>query len=189
LQPNAEKRGAAEALCNLKGNESMSETKECIMCFSKIDARSKKCFHCRSLQAKYSNIENSPILIGLFFVLLIGVGGYFYMDIVHFRNIKGAYKDLSISVNEVSEKIEGNTLYIACLGNIKNEQKYRFTNLKLEANFYDKQDNLIDTILYKDKEISVPPNEDISFRVRGEGQKKLGEYSSCKVTIRDAWVR
>nr|WP_320048876.1 FxLYD domain-containing protein [uncultured Desulfuromonas sp.] len=168
----------------------MNETKECIMCFSKINARAKKCPYCRSLQSKYTNLESSPIFIGLISVLIVVVFTYVYFEAVHLSLFKSEpYKDLEVSVNDVSEKLEGNTLYVACLGRIKNIHEARFANLQFEANFYDAQNTLIDTIVFRDQMISVPPNDEVSFRVRGVGQKSLGDYSSCQVKIRDAWVK
>lgn len=168
----------------------MSQTKECIMCFSEIDARAKKCRYCNSLQAKYSNIENNPLIMSLLLVFIVGMFGYIYYDNVYLRGLKKeSQKDLIVTVSEVSEKVEAGKLYVACMGTIKNPANFRFSDVQLEARFYNGQNELIDTIAYTDEELSIPENGDVAFRVRGEAQKEAGNYSACKVNVIDAWAR
>jgi hypothetical protein len=168
----------------------MSQTKECIMCFSEIDARAKKCRYCNSFQAKYSNLENNPAIMALLFVFIVGTFGYIYYDSIYLRGLKKeAQKDLIVSVSEVSEKVEAGKLYVACMGTIKNPADFRFGDVELEARFFNSQNELIDTIAYSDEELTIPANGDVAFRVRGEAQKETGNYSVCKVNVLDAWAR
>jgi len=168
----------------------MNETKECIMCFSEIDARAKKCRYCNSLQAKYSNLENNPAIISLLFVFIVGMCGYIYYENIYLMALKKeAQKDLIVTVSEVSEKEEAGKLYVACMGTIKNPVDFRFSNVELEARFFNSNNDLIDSIVHSDEELTIPAKGDIAFRVRGEAQKEQGDYSVCKVKVLDAWAR
>ncbi len=168
----------------------MNQSKECIMCFSDIDARAKKCRYCRSLQAKYSNLENNPVIVGLLFVFLVGIFGYIYYENVYLWGLKKeAQKNLIITVTEVSEKQEADKLFVACMGTIRNPDNFRFRDVELEARFFDSKSELIDTFVYSDEQLTIPANGDVVFRVRGEAQKEKGSYSICKVKVLDAWAR
>jgi len=94
----------------------MHKTKECIMCFSEIDARAKKCPQCTSLQAKYSNLESNPVLIGFLGLLILGIFIYIFYESYYLRVLKDeALHDLTVTVTEVSTKKESNGLYVACI--------------------------------------------------------------------------
>jgi len=168
----------------------MSETKECISCFSEIDARAKRCPNCRSLQTKYSNLENNPIIIGILAVFIIMIFGYLSYEIVFARTLEDeAIKELVIDVREISTKSQGNDLYVACLGSIENNSDFKFKDVKLEVSFFSQNGEVVDTFSGKDKEITIVANDVTNFRVRGIAQKEAGLYTECVVKVVDAWAR
>lgn len=165
----------------------MKDTKECIMCFSEIDARAKKCPKCRSLQAKYSNLENNPLLIVLLALFIIVSFGFLGYENIYLRVMENdSIKKLKISVTELSTSQEGDTLYVACLGSIDNKTKSKFKEAKFEVNFFSDDGESIDTFAVKDKEIQILANGVTNFRVRGVAQKAKELYKTCRVKIVDA---
>ena len=166
----------------------MHKTKECIMCFSEIDARAKKCPKCTSLQAKFSNLENNPILVGLAGLLLIGVFAYIFYQNFYVRTLENkAIQNLKATVTEVSTKKESDYLYVACIGNIKNDTDFQFKKIKFQVNFFTEQNELVDTFSITDENINILSNTSTNFRVRGIGQKESIEYKRCVVKVADGW--
>jgi len=166
----------------------MQKTKECIMCFSQIDIRSKKCPHCTSLQAKYSNLENNPILIGLLCFLIVGIFSFIFYDNFYMRDIKEkALQELKVIVTEVSTKNESDGLYVACIGHIKNDTEFKFKEIKFQVDFMSENNELVDTFATTDENIDVLPNTSTNFRVRSIGHKGAHDYKNCVVKIVDGW--
>lgn len=166
----------------------MHNTKECIMCFSEIDERAKKCHKCTSLQARFSNLENNPILIGMLGLLIFGMFGFiFYQNFYASALEEKSIQDLKVTVTEISTRNENDVLYVACIGNIKNETDFKFKEIKFQVDFLTDKDELIDTLSITDKDLGIYSNSTTNFRVRGVGHKPATEYTRCVVKVADAW--
>ncbi|MBH0042339.1 hypothetical protein [Pseudoalteromonas sp. SWXJZ10B] len=166
----------------------IQQTKECIMCFSSIDSRAKKCPQCTSLQAKYSNLENNPIIIGALALSIVGIFGFvFYQNIYVAGLEEQAQKNLTANVSQISTKNETDGLYVACIGQIKNESDFSFKNIKFKVDFLSEQNALVDTLSITDEDLIIA-NGLTNFRVRGIAQKSATSYSKCQVFITDAWA-
>ena len=166
----------------------IQQTKECIMCFSAIDSRAKKCPQCTSLQAKYSNLENNPIIIGALALSIVGIFGFvFYQNIYVAGLEEQAQKNLTANVSQISTKNETDGLYVACIGQIKNESDFSFKNIKFKVDFLSEQNVLVDTLSITDEDLIIA-NGLTNFRVRGIAQKSATSYNKCQVFITDAWA-
>ncbi|MBH0075946.1 hypothetical protein I6F48_10270 [Pseudoalteromonas sp. SWYJ118] len=166
----------------------IQQTKECIMCFSSIDSRAKKCPQCTSLQAKYSNLENNPIIIGALALSIVGIfGSVFYQNIYVAGLEEQAQKNLTANVSQISTKNETDGLYVACIGQIKNESDFSFKNIKFKVDFLSEQNALVDTLSITDEDLIIA-NGLTNFRVRGIAQKSATSYNKCQVFITDAWA-
>ncbi|WP_166419590.1 hypothetical protein [Pseudoalteromonas sp. Z1A8] len=166
----------------------IQQTKECIMCFSSIDSRAKKCPQCTSLQAKYSNLENNPIIIGALALSIVGIFGFvFYQNIYVAGLEEQAQKNLTANVSQISTKNETDGLYVACIGQIKNESDFSFKNIKFKVDFLSEQNALVDTLSITDEDLIIADGL-TNFRVRGIAQKSAISYNKCQVFITDAWA-
>jgi hypothetical protein len=169
--------------------EKMQQTKECIMCFSAIDSRAKKCPQCTSLQAKYSNLENNPIIIGALALIIVGIFGFIFYQNIYVAGLEEqAQKNLIANVSQINTKNETDGLYVACIGQIKNESDFSFKNIKFKVDFLTDQNTLVDTLSITDEDLILLPNDSTNFRVRGIAQKSANSYNNCQVTITDAWA-
>ncbi|MBH0026964.1 hypothetical protein I6F53_08200 [Pseudoalteromonas sp. SWN29] len=158
------------------------------MCFSSIDSRAKKCPQCTSLQAKYSNLENNPIIIGALALSIVGIFGFvFYQNIYVAGLEEQAQKNLTANVSQISTKNETDGLYVACIGQIKNESDFSFKNIKFKVDFLSEQNALVDTLSITDEDLIIA-NGLTNFRVRGIAQKSATSYNKCQVFITDAWA-
>ena len=166
----------------------IQQTKECIMCFSSIDSRAKKCPQCTSLQAKYSNLENNPIIIGALALSIVGIFGFvFYQNIYVAGLEEQAQKNLIANVSQIHTKNENDALYVACIGQVKNESDFSFKNIKFKVDFLTDQNALVDTLSITDEDLIIA-NGLTNFRVRGIAQKSATSYNKCQVFITDAWA-
>ncbi|WP_165726081.1 hypothetical protein [Pseudoalteromonas sp. SA25] len=169
--------------------EKVQHTKECIMCFSAIDSRAKKCPQCTSLQAKYSNLENNPIIIGALALSIVGIFGFIFYQNIYVAGLEDqAQKNLIANVSQIHTKNENDALYVACIGQVKNESEFTFKNIKFKVDFLTDQNTLVDTLSITDEDLIILPNESTNFRVRGIAQKQAASYNNCQVTITDAWA-
>ncbi|MEM5533149.1 hypothetical protein [Pseudoalteromonas arctica] len=131
--------------------EKVQHTKECIMCFSAIDSRAKKCPQCTSLQAKYSNLENNPIIIGALVLSIVGIFGFIFYQNIYVAGLKDqAQKNLIANVSQINTKNENDALYVACIGQVKNESDFSFKNIKFKVDFLTDQNTLVDTLSITD---------------------------------------
>ena len=166
----------------------IQQTKECIMCFSSIDSRAKKCPQCTSLQAKYSNLENNPIIIGVLALSIVGIFGFVFYQNIYVAGLKDqAQKNLTANVSQISTKNETDGLYVAYIGQIKNESDFSFKNIKFKVDFLSEQNALVDTLSITDEDLIIA-NGLTNFRVRGLAQKSAISYNKCQVFITDAWA-
>ncbi|GLX77303.1 hypothetical protein tinsulaeT_06430 [Thalassotalea insulae] len=166
----------------------MKNVKNCIMCFCEIDERAKKCPQCRSLQAKFSNLENNPILITLLSFLILGIFGFIFYENFYLRDLKDQAADnLVAKVDSISIKLEGDTQYVACLGEVKNVSGYQFKGIQYQVEFFDDNNQLIDSFAVSDDDIVLKPDSNTTFRVRGVAHQQLSAYTVCQVTISEAW--
>ena len=156
--------------------------------FQWIDARAKKCPHCTSLQAKYSNLENNPILVGILAFFIVGIFGFILYQNFYVRALEEkAIQDLKVTVSEMSTKDESDGLYVACLGNIQNDTDFNFKEIKFQVDFFTVQNELVDTLSITDEDIDILSNASTNFRVRGIGHKEATDYKRCVVKVADAW--
>jgi hypothetical protein len=158
------------------------------MCCSEIDARAKKCPKCTSLQAKFSNLENNPILIGILFLFIIGMFGYIFYQNFYVSALEDkAVKNLNVTVTDTSTKKETDALYVACIGSITNDTEFKFKQIKFQVDFLSQENELVDTFSVTDEDLDIPSHSTTNFRVRGLGQKEASEYNNCVVKVVDAW--
>lgn len=166
----------------------MHNTKECIMCFSEIDKRAKKCPKCTSLQAKYSNLENNPILVSILGLFIAGIFAFMLYQNFYVRALEEkAIQNLKVTVTEISTKDESDGLYVACIGQIQNETDFKFKEIKFQVDFFTEKNELADTFSITDEDIDILSNSSTNFRVRGVAHKEATDYNRCEVKIADAW--
>ena len=117
--------------------------------------------------------------------LLFGFMLYLMNDI---RRIGNRHSDDPLLIVE-SAKLYTRTAsgheLVSCSGVIANTASaLEATYIDLRADFYNSKEELIDTIT-EDSDLKIPRGSKTPFRVRGEADKPLSEYASCKVTTID----
>ena len=100
-------------------------------------------------------------------------------------NFKKSLTILNSKINHSAGKDEG-CGYVSCIGHLKNNSDVTWEELVFEIQFFNSQNELIDTFTEYTYGMVVPPNEEIAFRIKDGADKNPEEYHSHKVRITSA---
>ncbi len=96
-------------------------------------------------------------------------------------------KSLKITTSEINYK-EGKTYnHLSCMGKIKNNSNLKWSSIIIEVNFFNENKKLIDTITENIYDLTIQPNDEVTFRVTGYPSKKASEYVTHEARITDAY--
>ncbi len=95
-------------------------------------------------------------------------------------------KSLSVVNSKMSYTQHDDYNSISSIGTIENRSNIKWKYLVLEVQFFNANDELIDTLTEEKYGMTVPPNDTIAFRLSGQADKAKSEYVSHKVRITSA---
>lgn len=168
----------------------MEEMKQCPACFEEINAKATKCPHCQSWQSKWrfdhSNIKHQLIFISFIFGLL----AFFYFSAFgSLINQKSFYesKDLiNVSNTNLNYSIKECGARISIIGTITNNSDTIWKDVHFEAQFYDKDNKLIDTFSDNNYDLVLLNNDKSAFKITGSADKPESSYVHHKIIIKSA---
>lgn len=170
----------------------MSEMKQCHACGEEIKPIAKRCPHCQTWQSKWRIEPSDPKWSILWLVIVIAICGIYYFRLVLFEEKfeDRKFQDYASSIVVAESKLHYDSSesgsFIAVLGKIKNESDISWENIYFEVQFYDSENNLIDTISDNDFSLVVLPDSESTFKVRDRTNKSREEYDSYKIIIKKA---
>lgn len=97
-----------------------------------------------------------------------------------------AQKSLSVISSKIEQTKMGNYDVLACLGKIKNTADKQWDDIVIEVQFFDANNELIDSITESKYQMVIPPRDEVAFKVSGKAIKSSNAYSSHKVRILSA---
>ena len=168
----------------------MDEIKECKTCGEEIKAKALKCPHCQTWQTKWKYDQTNPKHHLVFILLLFGFMGYmFYSSFGSSFNHKEfeKYKSLvEIKNTNISFSTASCGSTVTVIGAIVNNSNISWKDIYFETQFFDKDNELIDTVSDHDYDLVVLKNSESTFKVAGAAAKEQSLYNHYKVIIKDA---
>ena len=161
------------------------DTKSCLVCFESIDARARKCHHCREIQSKATAWAHHPaaitaflVLVGLLLIWLVfSVTRKVQQPSFVGKLVIGAS---TLKVSRVEEQVR-----LSCLAPVRNSDSGIWSGASLQAEFLDAQGKVID-VHHGRGDFKLFPGMEATARVSGAANAASDEYSSCRLAILNA---
>jgi len=169
-------------------NNNDVKLKTCAMCFQKIDARAIRCPFCRTWQTKIGILIHHPAVITILTaipILFVYISlSYFTSQMFNAGESFDLHRgDLVIENTELTHGENSCGATLAILGKIHNQGDISWKDIQLEANFYNKDNKLIDTEQNKKYSfVSLKKSKSpIKFSIKREFP--LEYYSSYEIKV------
>ena len=122
-----------------------------------------------------------------FFILAVAILIYPTISVATTQTTETDFEDdLAVTETKVNySKVEGYG-YISCIGKIQNKSNVKYDELVFEVQFFNSNNELIDTITEYNYDLVVPADDEIAFRVKGGADKDKSEYQNHQVKITSA---
>ena len=160
------------------------ETKTCSACAEPIRLEAKKCPHCMQVQGKLAALNNDVRIHFVALLLIMGIGMWLIfqpsVDIADFRN-QITFEKIQL---HAEEKVDGT--WVSCIATLNNKSPESWNDFILEARFFNKKNELIDTFSSSELRMHVRTNEQINVRVRDKADRTITDYDRCELIIQDA---
>ena len=165
-----------------------TESKPCGWCAEPIRAAARVCPYCRRLQPKWKRLGDWMAFIPLLFLVLLFVGGSIWIGRVFSpgREFEPFRDQIVIegSAMHFGQMTNGN--FVSAIGTLRNNSPYAWKQIRLEAQYYDKDGRLIDTRTESRYGDVLPPGATQGFRLRAPADKPQSAYTTHKVFVRSA---
>lgn len=145
------------------------KTKQCLSCYSEIDARALVCPHCGRAQS-FGGKWKSTIFWCLLLCVLAGSLAYeifIYEDFAQSASFQDHIQDIQITQSNMSVGNAecSNAKALIIMGDIKNSGEIDWENLTFEVIFYDHDKNQIDTMQEQLYGFVLPSMQEIPFKL------------------------
>ncbi len=168
----------------------MEEMKECKTCGEEIKAKALKCPRCQTWQSKWRYDQSNIKHIFVAMLLAFGVIGFVFLNafgnIFNPKDFKDSQALIKIenTIISFSEKPCGSRVTI--LGTIVNNSDITWKDFYFEAQFYNKENELIDTLSDKIYDLILLKNDKTTFKITGSADKDEALYDHHLVIIKTA---
>jgi hypothetical protein len=165
--------------------EGSASKKPCLVCFEPIDARARKCHHCREIQSPASAWMHHPAVLTTFMILLglliVWVG---------YTAVRGLRKppfsgQLAVGAAQLRLANQEGEPRVSCVAPITNNDTIPWGSVSLQAEFLDAQGQVID-VHHNQYTFRILPGLQATGRASGPANAASSEYAACRVTILSA---
>lgn len=167
--------------------------KPCKMCCEEMDARARRCPHCRAWQSRWV-ILSHPYAVALWcalvfavpwaahLVLLNAVTGFFDTgrDFAEYQNqLHVVHSDMVFGATDSGP-------VAAVVGRIRNDSDVTWSSVQIEVQFKDQQGRLVDTVTEIRFFRAILPGAEMPFKASVVAEQPLERYASWDVIVRSA---
>jgi hypothetical protein len=168
----------------------MGQLKECPSCCEQINARAIRCPRCHSWQSKWrfdqSNIKHQVIFLALIFGFMAIVFSSLFGSIFNPKDFSESKSLLEIKNSKVSYSTKDCGPSITVICTISNNSDIAWKDFNFEAQFYNENNDLIDTVSDQNYDLLLLANDESTFKITGSADKPEALYHHHKVIIKDA---
>jgi len=161
------------------------ETKSCLICYQSIDARARKCQHCREVQSKTIAWMYDSRFIAAFMVLLVLLLCWVFYSLVRGADERPFAGTLTVGAATMRKSAVEGESRVSCLAPVTNSDTIHWGRLSLQAEFLDAQGRVID-VHNNQGNFAIFPGITATGRTSGTANAALEEYSACRMKIIDA---
>lgn len=170
----------------------MSETSEsaglCPFCREPIKARAKRCPHCQQWQGRWALAYHPAVMIALLMIPILAFSVITRRQFSSRENFIGYVDQIAVLESsmhyQASDEKCGPT--ISAIGKIRNNSDVAWKDIYLEAQYFDSGGTMIDANGGEQYGLTLPPHQEVAFRIRGAADRGEQEYASHKVFVRSA---
>lgn len=95
-------------------------------------------------------------------------------------------ESLSITSSKLHHSKVKDHNYISCIGKLKNKSNITWEEPVIEVQFFNSNNELVDTFTEYIYGMAVPANDEIAFRIKEGADKNIEEYKTHKVRVTSA---
>jgi len=168
-------------------NVTITESKPCMACGEPIRRVAKKCPHCHQIQSRMLSVQYVGPVLAVVVLAMMGLMTWLFYGLFSGSYDFADYQQQIVVVDEsVHVESRSGSLYVSCMGRIKNGSPRRWRDFYLETTFLDATGKAIDTLSERSPALFIRPGHDAQFRVRGVADKGGDSYKSCRTRIKNA---
>lgn len=164
------------------------ETKECRFCREQIDARARRCPHCRMQQTKWA-FTFHPAVLAAGWLLLLLVLGFWAITVTGWLGSGRAVQlpeQLDVVQSQMVFEDAAPDPFVAVVGIIRNTGHVAWRQVQVEVQFFDGEGHLVDTVTDVLFNGHIGSGNERGFRVSGQPYLSRERYASHRVVIRSA---
>jgi hypothetical protein len=168
----------------------MDDMKECPSCCEKINAKAIKCPRCQAWQSKWrfdqSNLKHQFIFVTLLLGGMAAAYSGFVSSMFGAGNFEESKELIKIKNSSINYFVNECGARISVIGTIHNDSETTWKDIYFEVQFYNNENELIDTISENEYDLVLLSKDTTTFKITGAADKKKSSYDSHEVIIKSA---
>ena len=155
----------------------------CMHCRLPIDPEAHKCPNCLAWQSRLPDPRSPRGIIVLLAVIFAFAAIPVALVRRAFPHPPAAIGSISVIAPTMHHDVDGCGRWLTVVGKLMNASDSSVEDPHLEVRFFNKQEELIDSLTSRDYALVIPPHSEASFRVRDQAAQEAREYARFEVRV------